>query len=51
MFPTPATGAVAVKFDASRAIFAASVTVSSVAPGWIEYAAPDASCDVKAEVA
>jgi hypothetical protein len=49
--PTPATGAVAVKFVENRAIFAASVIVSSVAPGWIEYAAPDASCEVKAAVA
>ena len=49
-FPTPATGAVAVKFAAHRAIFVASVTVSSVAPGWIEYAAPPI-CDVKPWVA
>jgi hypothetical protein len=42
---------VAVKFAAHKAILAASVTVSSVAPGWIEYAAPEASCEVKAEVA
>jgi hypothetical protein len=50
MFPAPATGAVAVKFAAHKAIFAASVTESSVAPGWIEYAAVP-TCDVKPWVA
>jgi hypothetical protein len=51
MLPTPATGALAVKSDANSAIFAASVIVSSRAPGWIEYAAPEASCEVKPAVA
>lgn len=51
MFPAPATGTVVLKFADHRAIFAASVTESSLPPGWIEYAEPDASCEVKPAVA
>jgi hypothetical protein len=51
ILPAPAAGTVAVKFADHRAIFAASVTESSLPPGWIEYAAPDASCEVNPAVA